>query len=198
MARFGINPKNTLGVKIPILRAIAKDIGKNHELAILAWKSGIHEMRILACLIDDVKMVGIKQMDIWVKDFDSWDVCDQVCSNLFDKTDCAFSKAKEWAKDSREFVKRAGYVLMATLAVHQKKAADADFLKFFPLIKQGATDERNYVKKAVNWALRQIGKRNNYLKKEAIKLAEEIKDIGSPTARWIALDTLRELKKYDK
>ncbi len=194
MARFGINPNNTLGVNIPVLRKMAKEIDKNHSLALELWDSVIHEARILAGFIDEPAMLTEKQMESWAKDFDSWDVCDQVCSNLFDKTPFAYAKAVEWSKDKRELVKRAGYVLMACLAVHDKKADDSKFMKFFPAIVKGATDERNFVKKAVNWALRQIGKRSPSLNKEAIKTTKKIQLISSKSAMWIAADALREFK----
>ena len=193
MARFGISSKDTLGIAIPILRDLAKEIGKNHPLALELWKSGIHEARILAGFIDDPDKVTNSQMEKWVKDFDSWDVCDQVCSNLFDKTEFAYEKAEEWADKKEEFVKRAGFVLMAALAVHDKDSADKVFLSFLSIVKREATDDRNFVKKAVNWALRQIGKRNSKLNKAAIKTAREIQTMSPKTARWIAADALREL-----
>lgn len=194
MARFGINPNNTLGVSMPLLRKTAKEIGKDHKLAQELWESGIHEAKILAALIDDPKAVDGKQMENWVKDFDFWDVCDQTCMNLFDKTSFAYQKASKWAKEKKEFIRRAGFVLMATLSVHDKKAKDEEFIKFFPLIKKFSVDERNFVRKANNWALRQIGKRNIFLNKKAIKLAEEIQKIDSKSAKRIAKDTIRELK----
>lgn len=194
MARFGINPNNTYGVSIPALRAMAKEVGKNHILAQGLWDSGVHEARILAGFIDEPRLVSEKQMEKWVKDFDSWDVCDQVCSGLFDKTAFAYPKAVEWCGRKEEFVKRAGFVLMACLSVHDKKAKNEVFLSLLPLIKREAIDERNFVRKAVNWALRQIGKRNPNLNKRAIRLAEEIKEIDSKSARWVALDALRELQ----
>jgi 3-methyladenine DNA glycosylase AlkD len=193
MARFGINPENAYGVSIPNLRRMAKQIGRDHPLALRLWNSGIHEARILASMIDPPEMVTEEQMDNWVKDFDSWGVCDQCCSNLFDKTKFAHKKAIQWSKRREEFVKRAGFVLMATLAVHDKEAGDKEFLKFLPIIKREATDERNFVKKAVNWALRQIGKRNLSLNKMAIQTAKEIQKMDSRAARWIASDALREL-----
>ncbi len=195
MARFGINPKNTLGVSIPVLRDMAKRTGRDHSLAQELWDSSIHEARILAALIDDPAEVTEQQMESWVKEFDSWDICDQVCSNLFDGTKFAFRKAMEWSKREEEFVKRAGFVLMAALSVHDKKAEDEHFISFFPLLKAAATDDRNYVKKAVNWALRQIGKRNLALNRKAIEMAEEIQKMNSKAARWIASDALRELKR---
>jgi 3-methyladenine DNA glycosylase AlkD len=193
MARFGINPENTYGISIPNLRKLARQIGKNHILAGQLWSSGIHEARILACMIDDAKLVTEVQLERWVKDFDSWDVCDQCCGKLFDKTKFAYQKAIEWSERDEEFVKRASFVLMTQLAVHDKKAADSQFEQFFPIIKREATDERNFVKKAVNWALRQIGKRNLNLNGQAIETAQEIQEIDSKSARWIAADALREL-----
>jgi 3-methyladenine DNA glycosylase AlkD len=195
MARFGINSNNTLGITVPYLRKLAKEINKNHALAQELWDSGLHEARLLAGFIDKPEEVTQKQMDAWVSDFDSWDVCDQVCSSLFDKTPFAFDKAHAWAKDEREFVRRAGFAMMAVLAVHDKKAADEKFLEFFPLIKQYSTDERNFVKKAVNWALRQIGKRNNNLLKHAKALAQEISEIPSSSSRWVAGNALSEFAK---
>jgi 3-methyladenine DNA glycosylase AlkD len=182
-----------------MIRALAKEIGRSHELAQQLWDSGIHEARILAGMVDDYRHVSEEQMERWVKDFNSWDLCDQVCSNLFDKTPFAYDKAKSWTVRNEEFVKRAGFALMACLAVHDKKASDQQFLLFFPLIKKESVDERNFVKKAVNWALRQIGKRNLALNQAAIELAHEIKTIDSKSARWIANDALRELanpKRY--
>ncbi|MDH5634910.1 MAG: DNA alkylation repair protein [Candidatus Bathyarchaeota archaeon] len=193
MARFGINPKNTYGVSIPNMRAMAKEIGRNHVLAQQLWSSGIHEARILAGMIDLPEMVTKEQMENWAKDFDSWDVCDQCCSNLFDKTEFAYQKAGEWSRRNEEFVKRAGFVLIAALAVHDKKAKDAEFIKFLPIIRRESIDERNFVKKAVNWALRQIGKRNVNLNEAAIKTAKETQSIDSRSAKWIGSDALREL-----
>jgi 3-methyladenine DNA glycosylase AlkD len=193
MSRFGINPHNTLGVPIPVLRQTARQIGKNHLLAEELWASGIHEARILAALIENPKEVGEEQMERWASDFDSWDVCDQVCSNLFDRTSFAFQKAQTWSSRKEEFQKRAGFVLMACLAVHDKKAGDEQFEAFFPTILQEAVDERNFVKKAVNWALRGIGKRNFNLNQQAIQTAQLMQKIDSKPARWIATDALREL-----
>ncbi len=195
LSRYGINTKNTLGISIPILRDLAKEIGKNHPLAVELWKTGIHEARILAGFIDIPADVTEDQMEKWAMDFDSWDVCDQVCSNLFDKTKFAVKKAKEWTKREEEFVKRAGFVLMASLAVHDKGADDSLFTSFLPIIKRAAVDDRNFVKKADNWALRQIGKRNPRLNKAALKTAREIMKIDSRSARWVASDAIRELTR---
>lgn len=193
MARFGINPKNTYGVSIPNLRTLAKEIGRSHLLALQLWKSGIHEARILASMVSEPKMVTEEQMEKWANEFDSWDVCDQCCGNLFDKTRFAFRKATEWSERNEEFVKRAGFALMAWLAVHDKNAKDEQFLKFLPIIKSGSTDNRNFTKKAVNWALRQIGKRNRHLNRTAIEVAREIEKLDSKSAKWIASDAIREL-----
>jgi len=193
MARFGINPKYALGVRIPVLRNLAKKVGKDHKLARDLWKTKIHEARILAGMIEQPEKVTERQMEQWVKEFNSWDLCDQCCMNLFDKLPKAFEKAIEWANRDKEFVRRAGFALMACLAWHDKKAKDKDFVKFFPVIRKYSTDERNFVKKAVNWALRQIGKRNLNLNKKTIKIAKEIQKIESKSANWIASDALREL-----
>ena len=193
MARFGINPKNTYGVSIPNLRTIAKKAGKSHALAQRLWGSGIHEARILAGMVDEPALVSEEQVDQWVEEFDSWDVCDQVCMNLFDKTPFAYKKAAEWSKRKEEFVKRAGFALMACLAVHDKNSSDSNFLKFFPLIRKYSTDERNFVRKAVNWALRQVGKRNKNLNRAAVETAKGIQKLNSKSAKWIAADALREL-----
>lgn len=193
MSRFGINTSKAFGLPIPYLRGLAKKIGKNHTLALELWKTGFHEARILASFIDDPVQVTEKQMDSWVRDFDSWDLCDQCCGGLFTKTEIAYRKAVQWSKSKEEFVKRAGYAMMAYLAVHDKKAKDSVFIKFLPHIQRASNDDRNFVKKAVNWALRQIGKRNASLRKAAIKTAKDILKLDTKTARWIANDALREL-----
>jgi 3-methyladenine DNA glycosylase AlkD len=193
MARYGINTTHTLGISIYQLRPLAQEIGKNHSLALRLWKSGIHDARLLACFIDDPKKVTTDQMDIWADDFDSWDVCDQACTSLFDLTIFAYEKVHQWSEDDKEFKKRAAFSLIAGLAVHDKNAADTAFEQFFPLIFKHSVDNRNFVKKAVNWALRNIGKRNQFLNKRAVETAREILRIDTPSARWIANDALREL-----
>lgn len=193
MARFGISSVNTLGIPMPVVRQIAKESGKSHATALELWKTGIHEARILAALIDEPKMVTESQMESWVKDFDSWDVCDQCCMNLFDKTSFAYHKAFEWSERKEEFVKRAGFTLMAALAVHDKKAPDECLAEFLPVIEREAWDERNFVKKAVNWALRQIGKRNGELNKLALASAARILEQDTKAAKWIARDAIKEL-----
>lgn len=194
MRRFGINTETVYGVSIPELRSLAKKIGVDHNLAQGLWDSNVHEARILASMVNDPEQVDEQQADRWVGDFNSWDVCDQVCMNLFEDCSFAYEKAFEWAKQKHEFVKRAGFVMMARLAVSDKKAEDSRFLEFFDLIKKESVDERNFVKKAVNWALRQIGKRSLFLNKKTVALAREIQKIDSKSARWIAADALRELQ----
>jgi 3-methyladenine DNA glycosylase AlkD len=201
MARFGIRPKTKVyGIPIPELRKIAKENslpagrqGKNHELALKLWDSGIHEARILAGYIEEPEKITEKQFEKWVRDFDSWDVVDQVCSSALDKTKFAKRKIFELARRKEEFVKRTAFTLICCLTVHDKKMQDKEFINFFSLIKKASTDERNFVKKAVNWALRQIGKRNKKLNIKAIKLAKEIQKINSKSAKWIANDAIREL-----
>ena len=194
MARFGINPKKALGISIPVLRGIAKSHQRDHALALGLWKSGIHEARILAAFVDDPAKVTESQAESWVKDFDSWDVCDQVCSSLFDKTSFAHKKALQWSKRPEEFVKRAGFALIASLAVHDKESDDATFEKFLPVILREAGDERNFVRKAVNWALRQIGKRSGRLHRQAVGVARQLSNRESKSARWVGKDAMRELE----
>ncbi|MBI5251184.1 MAG: DNA alkylation repair protein [Desulfomonile tiedjei] len=193
MARYGINPERTYGVSIPNLRKIARESGRNHLLAQMLWDSGIHEAKILASMTAVIGELSEEQMESWVKDFDSWDVCDQCCNNLFRKAAAAHRKAVEWSSRNEEFVKRAGFTLMACLSVHDKAASDDVFLQYLPVIERESSDARNYVKKAVNWALRQIGKRNSALNRAAIEAAEQIKQMGSKSAKWIAANALREL-----
>jgi 3-methyladenine DNA glycosylase AlkD len=194
MARYGISTTGTLGVPVVEIRRLAKQAGRRHELAAELWASGIHEARILATIVDDPALVTRRQMNRWVGDFDSWDVCDQACQNLFRYTPLAWAMAAQWAGARREFPRRAAFALMAGLAVKAKDAPDEDFEALLPLIARAATDERNLVKKAVNWALRAIGKRNPHLRRAAIAAAGNIRTIDSPVARWIASDALRELR----
>jgi len=195
MLRFAVDNKKALGVKIPEVRKLARLIKKDHDLAQQLWDTDIHEARILASMIDDPTQVTPEQIDTWTKDFKTWDVCDQVCGNLFDRTPYAVEKALEYSAYEEEFIKRAGFVLMAEMAVHDKKADDLVFIQFFPIIEREAWDDRNFVKKAVNWALRQIGKRNKTLLPLAIQCAERILLQDSKAAKWIAADALKELSK---
>jgi 3-methyladenine DNA glycosylase AlkD len=194
MAKFGITAAKAYGWSTPALKKLARAIGKDHDLAQRLWSTGILEARTLAGLIDEKEKVTEPQTEDWVKDFDSWAVCDGTCLNLFRYTPFAYKKCCEWSERQEEYVKRAAFALMACLAVSDKAADDRMFLRFLPLIKRQADDERNYVRKAVNWALRQIGKRNQRLNRVAIKAAREIHGRNSSSARWIALDALRELR----
>jgi 3-methyladenine DNA glycosylase AlkD len=194
MSRFGIDTTRAVGVTVTELRRLARDLGHDHELAVALWASGLHEARLLASLVDEPAMVSEAQMEAWVADLDSWDVCDGVCGNLFDRTPFALDKAVEWSTREPEFEKRAAFALMASAAVHRKDLPDAAFASLLPVIRAQATDERNYVKKAVSWALRQIGKRSSGLNSHAVRTAERIERIDSPAARWVARDALRELR----
>ncbi len=194
MARYGIVSDTALGIPVPETRRLAKEIGKDHALALRLWKEDIHEAKILASMIDDPELVSENQMDKWAGDFYSWDICDQCCGNLFDKTPHCEKKIRQWVADEREFVRRAGFVMMAARAVHDKKAKDAEFLLYLPLIEKYSTDQRNFVKKAVNWALRQIGKRNAKLHKEALSIARRLASSSDRAARWIGSDARRELE----
>ena len=194
MARFGITGSEVFGVKVPTLRALAKEAGRDHELAASLWAYPSRETRLLATMIDHWKWIDEPQLEAWVVDFDSWEVCDQACGNLFSHTSFAYAKAFEWSERPREFVKRAGFVLMACLAHRDKKTPDEDLLAFLPVIEREAADGRNFVKKAANWALRDIGKRNLVLNARAIEVAERLIEQPSPAARWNGRDALRELR----
>ena len=193
MGRYGMSTEQRLGVKVPEIRKLAKEIGKDHTLALVLWDSRLAEARILAGMLADPEALTEQQMEAWVVGIDSWDVCDQVCMNLFEKSPFALQKIHEWSQREEEFVKRAAFALIACLAWHDKGAGDAFFIDLLPVIQAGADDGRNYVKKAVSWALRHIGKRNQSLNVQAIQAAEEIAQQGSRAARWVAADVLREL-----
>ena len=194
--RFGINTGTSLGLSVPQIRSLAKKSGTNHALALELWKTNVHEAQHLAAMIADPKLVTEKLMESWIADCNSWDIVDGCCSSLFRKTPFAYDKALNWCHRKEEFIRRTGFSMMATLAVHDKKARDKDFEQFFPYIYKYSDDDRNFVKKAVNWALRQIGKRNERLCKKAILLAKKIKLKGDSSSRWIATDALRELESY--
>jgi 3-methyladenine DNA glycosylase AlkD len=195
MSWLGINVSSAIGVPMSTLHRIAKEIGRDHDLAARPWESGVHEARILACLIDEPKLVTREQMEEWVKDFNSWDLCDQCCSNLFDRTSYSWEKAKEWSGRREESVKRAGFVLIAALAVHDKKAPDERFLPFFPLIVLESKDDRNFVRKAVDWVLRQTGKRSIMLNARAIGTAQELSGSDNPAARWTGAECIERTDK---
>ncbi len=194
MARFAIVGDRRMGVSVPEMRKIAKSIGKNHQLALDLWDTGVPEAMIVAGMIADPDALTEQEMEDWVVDINSWDICDQVCMNLFEKTPLADKKIRDWSTRDEEFVKRAAYALIACLAWHDKEAGDEEFIEYFPIISAGATDERNFVKKAVNWGLRNIGKRNLNLNARAIEVAHQINQIDSRSARWIASNALRELE----
>jgi len=194
MAQFGIAVERRLGVSVPDMRKLAKEIGMDHKLALELWRTGIAEARIVAGMIGDPARLTEKQMEEWVKDIDSWDVCDQVCMNLFEKTELAWKKIIDWSEREEEFVKRTAFSLIACLAWHDKRASDEKFIELLPVITKASTDERNFVKKAVNWALRNIGKRNLDLNQAAINTAREIQRLDSKAARWVASDAIRELE----
>jgi len=194
MQRFGIDSTHALGVTIPQLRSVAKKIKINHTLALELWQTGVHEARILASMIDDPAQVTAKQIDSWVKDFNSWDLCDQVCGNLFDRTTHVTDKVKKFSTSKHEYVKRAAFTIMAEYAVHNKTAPDKVFIAWLKIIEREAGDDRNFVAKAVNWALRGIGKRNKALNVEALKIAKNILAQNTKTAKWVATNAIKELE----
>ncbi len=194
MAKYGMTVEQRLGVSVPDMRKLAKEIGRDHRLALDLWRTGITEARIVASMVGDPAKLTEDQMEDWVIGVNSWDVCDQVCMNLFEKSRLAWKKVADWSEREEEFVKRTAFSLIACLAWHDKKASDERFIGLLPLIIRGSTDERNFVKKAVNWALRNIGKRNLNLNQAAINAAKAIKRLDSKAARWVASDALREME----
>jgi len=194
MAKYGITVEGRLGVSVPDMRKLAKELGRDHKLALDLWRTGIAEARIVAGMVGDPAMLTEEQMEEWVKGINSWDVCDQVCMNLFEKNQLAWKKIIDWSEREEEFVKRTAFSLIACLAWHDKKASDEEFVELLPVIIREATDERNFVKKAVNWALRNIGKRDLNLNKAAVDAAKKIQRLDSKAARWIAADAIRELE----
>ena len=194
MARFGIVGDQRLGLSVPAMRGIARTLGRDHALAQALWDTAIPDARIVASMVADPAQLTARQMDAWVKGFAAWDVCDQTCLNAFCKSPLAWRKVQAWATRKDEFVRRAAFALLATLAVHDKAADDAAFVAALTLVEAAADDDRNFVKKAVNWALRNIGKRNRALRQAAIEAALRIQQQGSKSARWIAADALRELR----
>ena len=196
MAKYGMTVEKRLGVSVPDMRKLAKELGRDHKLALDLWRTGIAEARILAAMVGDPDKLTEEQMEDWVKGINSWDVCDQVCMNLFEKNQLAWKKIIDWSERDEEFVKRTAFSLIACLAWHDKKVSDDKFIELLPIIIREATDERNFVKKAVNWALRNIGKRNLNLNEAAINTAKEIQRLDSKAARWIAADAIRELESY--
>jgi 3-methyladenine DNA glycosylase AlkD len=193
MARFGMNPEYRLGLSVPTMRRVAKTLGHDHELALALWDTGIPDARIVAGMVAEPAKLTSRQMDAWARGFSSWDVCDQVCGSVFLASPLAWRKVTVWSARRGEFVRRAAFALLATLAVHDRQADDQRFVAALSLIEAAADDERNYVKKAVNWSLRNIGKRNPVLNAAAIAAAGRIQQQGTRSARWIAADAMREL-----
>lgn len=193
LARFAIVSESAFGVSVPDIRALAKRIGRDHSLAIALWNTGIHEARVLTAFIADPARVTPAQMDRWTRDFDNWAICDAFCIHLFDRTPHAWRKVEKWSNDPREFVKRAAFALVASIALHDKTAPDEPFLKSLRLVERAASDERNFVKKAVSWALRVIGKRNRTLNAAAVELARRLSASNQSAPRWVGKDALREL-----
>jgi 3-methyladenine DNA glycosylase AlkD len=194
MSRYGMASEKRLGVSVPDMRKLAKEAGKDHALALGLWKTGIPEAKIVAAMVGEPEKLTEKQMEDWVKDINSWDVCDQVCMNLFEKTPLVWKKILDWSEREEEFVRRTAFSLIACIAWHHREAKNEEFIRLFPVIKKAATDPRNFVKKAVNWALRNIGKRNLNLNKAAVETAKQIQLMDSKPGRWIAQDALRELE----
>ena len=194
LERFGIVGNGRLGLSVPAMRGMARMLGRDHALAQELWDTGIPDARIVASMVAEPALLTSRQMDAWVKGFAAWDVCDQTCLNAFVKSPLAWGKVEAWATRKEEFVRRASFALLATLAVHDKKASDASFITALALVEAAAMDDRNFVKKAVNWALRGIGKRNTNLREQATAAALRIQQQRSKSARWIAADALRELQ----
>jgi 3-methyladenine DNA glycosylase AlkD len=195
MARYGIPSDNALGVTMGDMQKLAKRLGRSHELALELWKSGVYEARMLASLVDEPEHVTPAQMDRWCKDFDSWAICDTVCFKLFDQSPHAFSRVAKWARSNAEFEKRGAFALLACLALHDRTAGDEFFARCLPLIERASTDERNFVKKGVSWALRGIGRRSFALNQVSVALARRLADSQDAAPRWIGKDALRELTR---
>jgi 3-methyladenine DNA glycosylase AlkD len=194
MARYAIPSDKAFGIPVGVLRTLGKKLGKSHTLAAALWKTGHYEARMLATFVDEAELVTAEQMDRWCNDFDNWAICDTACFALFDQTPHAFKKVAEWSRSKDEFVKRAAFALLASLTVHDKAATDAAFLRCLPLIERAALDERNFVKKSVNWALRSLGKRSAELNRASIAVAERLAARREASPRWVGKDALRELK----
>lgn len=198
MARFGLTGEGRLGLAVPTLRALAREFKRDHELALALWDTGVPDAQLLAGMVAEPARLTVEQMDHWVAGMQAWDVCDQACLNAFVKSPLAWEAIPRWAVREPEFEKRAGFALLAVAAVHQKQRPDADFLAYLPLIELASGDERNFVKKAVNWALRQIGKRSLALREPALTVAERLCGRSEKAARWIGGDALRELKRVGR
>lgn len=197
MARYGIHATKVFGVSMATMQSLAKRLGRDHELAAALWETGWYEARMLTSFVDEPERVTAAQMDRWARDFDNWAICDTLCFHLFDRTPHAWRKVEQWSQRRDEFVKRAGFALMACLALHDKRAADEPFVRYLPLIERGADDERNFVKKAVSWALRAVGRRNRALNTVAVETARRLAESPEAAPRWVGKDALRELTRPD-
>jgi 3-methyladenine DNA glycosylase AlkD len=195
LSRYGLPTDNAFGISVAVLQKYAKTIGTDHDLALKLWKSGSLDARILASFLGDPRQVTPAMMDAWCRDFDNWGTTDTACFKLFDQSPHAWKMAPKWVKAKGEFQKRAGFVLMACLAQHDKAAPDAKFRKFLPMIEKGASDERNFVKKGVSWALRGIGHRSTVLHAAAVKTATKLSKSADPTERWVGRDALRDITR---
>ena len=198
LPRFGITAPKALGVSVANIRKIAKELGRDHDLAAALWDTGWYEARMLASFVDEPARVTPSQMDRWCRDFDNWGICDTLCFHLFDRTPHAWAKIEKWSSARGEFVKRAAFALLASVALHDKKAPDAPFLASLPLIEAAADDDRNFVKKGVNWALRSVGRRNATLRGAAIEVSQRLIESPQPAARWVGRDALKELTRPSK
>ncbi len=198
MARFGITANKAFGVSVGNIRKLAKELGRSHELAAELWETGWYEARMLSAFVDEPARVTPSQMDRWCRDFDNWGICDTLCFHLFDRTPHAWKKIEQWSDKRAEFVKRASFALLSSVALHDKKTGDEPFLESLPLIERAASDERNFVKKGVSWALRSVGRRNAALRKASIALSRRLVDSPDAAARWIGRDALKDLMRSQK
>ncbi|HEV2846303.1 MAG TPA: DNA alkylation repair protein [Thermoanaerobaculia bacterium] len=195
LARFGITANKAFGVSMANIKVLAKQLGRNHELAAALWETGWYEARLLTSFVDDPALVTPEQMDRWCQDFDNWGICDTVCFHLFDRTPHAWAKVEQWSDQREEFVKRAAFALLASVALHDKRAGDEPFLQSLPWMERAATDERNFVKKGVSWALRSVGRRNPTLKTAALEVARRLAESSQSAARWVGKDAIRDLTR---
>jgi 3-methyladenine DNA glycosylase AlkD len=194
-SRYGIVTPKAFGVPVGAIQQLGKRLGRHHELAAALWQTGWYEARLLTAYVDQPERVTAAQMDRWAREFDNWGICDTLCFCLFDRTPHAWNKVEQWSKRREEFVKRAAFALLASLALHDKESPDVPFLRSMDLIERAATDERNFVKKGVSWALRSVGRRNRVLNQAAVKLAGRLAESQHPAERWLGKDALRELVK---
>ncbi len=193
LTRYGITAPKAFGVPVGVIKQMGKQLGRDHALALALWKTGWYEARLLTAFVDDPAKVTAVQMDRWARDFDNWGVCDTLCFSLFDQTPHAWHKVEQWARREEEFVKRAAFALLACLALHDKRTGDAPFLKSLRLVERAASDDRNFVKKGVSWALRLVGRRNKVLNAAAVELCRRLAESPEPAARWNGKQALREL-----